>query len=150
VGYIHSVPARVFGGTIVTDADLKALAEKATPQPWSCCGDDRGGCQCGFISAPDFPVAKATIGVWGDSYPAIRLKKGTGSIEGSYEAYMERIDYGEVDEAQGKANAAYISAACNETPRLLARIAALRDALAIYDRFATAHAALAADDKAQE
>jgi hypothetical protein len=113
----------------VKDSDLKALEDKATPLPWSRCGHNRGGCQCGVISAPDFPVAKVTIGVWGDSYPAIRLKKGTGSIEGSYEAYTERIDYSEVEEAQGKANAAYIVAACNETPKLLARISALRKAM---------------------
>jgi len=82
------------------DADLKALAEKATvlPLPW----------QCDLVNT----------------------------------------NYDDVDSL-------YLIVACNETPKLLARIAALRDALhdllsrGIYEPVLIEDA-LAADDKAQE
>ena len=32
---------------------LRALLAAGTPGPWRACGKDRGGCQCGLISAGD-------------------------------------------------------------------------------------------------
>lgn len=91
--------------------DLRTLAEAATSGPWIECGHGRGGCKCGFVfSKPaDAPIAEVTIGVWGDEWPSMR--QVGGSIEGKFEAFMDGMDYGEVPEDKGKANAAYIAAA---------------------------------------
>lgn len=38
---------------------IKARCEAATPGPWTACGEDRGGCKCGFVWEPagDWTVA---------------------------------------------------------------------------------------------
>jgi hypothetical protein len=87
---------------------LRDLAMAASPGPWRECGHERGGCTCGSVSAVpgDHPVATVTIGAWGDSWPEI----APNVAEGEPQAYMKRIDYGEVSDHLGKANAAYIAA----------------------------------------
>ncbi len=94
----------------VDENRLRELAEAATRGPWVECGHARGGCTCGYVwSEPaDAPIAQATIGEWGDEYPSMR--PASGSIEGKFEAYMERITYGVIDSEKGKANARYIAA----------------------------------------
>jgi len=91
------------------------LAQQATPGKWNAC--NKGDCTCGIITSKQFnaPIATATIGKWGDTYPAIRLKENTGSVEGIYEAYIEMIEYGEVSKEAGTNNAKYIAAASPET-----------------------------------
>ena len=114
------------------------LINKHAPGPWTYCGQDRGDpltaaldpilgggkrtredylCECGFIwSRPaDAPIATVTLGVWGDTYPAIRIKE-PGSIGAVAEPYTERIDYGEIPYECALANARLIAVA----PDLLA------------------------------
>lgn len=86
---------------------------KWTPEPWSLCGEKRGGCQCGQIWSPaaDAPVADVIHGPWGDTYPSLRPIGS--SIEGKFEAVVEMIEYGVVDMEAAKANAARIVACVN-------------------------------------
>jgi hypothetical protein len=131
--------------TTLPEANLRHLAEAAMPGPWHACGQDRGGCSCGFVySEPaDAPVAKVTIGVWGDQWPEIRQVQverpertwGQPPEPSSLrlEPYMEMMEYGEIPEHVGKANAAFISAAnpqtilslLDEIERLRSRVAEL-------------------------
>lgn len=64
-----------------------------------------------FAVGGDHPVAEATIGAWGDSWPEV----AENTCEAEPQAVMQRIDYGLVPEAKGKANAAYIAATCPST-----------------------------------
>lgn len=89
--------------------------QKFTPGPWSLCGSERGVCQCFTVSCGDHPIAHVEHGTWGDSYPAIRQKPGTNKLDLEYEAYMECIDYGSIDEEYAKGNARLIAA----TPDML-------------------------------
>ena len=90
--------------------DLDWLLANISPGPWEACGKDRGGCSCGQIwSKPsDHPVATATTGKWGDSFPTLEIF-GT-SMDRTARAVIERIDYGEVRENAAKANAMLIAA----------------------------------------
>lgn len=101
---------------------LTELEANATPGPWRECGRDGGGCQCCVVwaNSVDAPIAETTHGPWGDRYPAIRLAKDSSSIAGRYEAYIERIDYGEVPQAAGLANAKLIAEMRNALPELIA------------------------------
>lgn len=122
--------------------ELRRLAEAAMSGPWFACGHDRGGCSCGLIySMPvDAPVAKVTIGVWGDEYPEIRMVEGENDRRWNQppdpptlklEAYQRMIEYGEVPEKLGKATAAYIAAANPDAIiKLLDEIEQLRTHLA--------------------
>ena len=78
-----------------------------TKGPWSICGAK--DCKCGTVNCADHPIAQVTSGEWGDEYPAMR--RVGGSLENHYEAYIERIGYGEVPKDEAKANARLISAA---------------------------------------
>lgn len=80
---------------------------KWTPAPWRECGHARGGCTCGLVWSVvhDFPVAEATIGKWGDPVPVLKR------VNRKHEAAIELMEYGEVGEAMGKANARLIAAA---------------------------------------
>lgn len=80
-----------------------------TPGPWHFCGNERGGCSCSTVLCADYPVAKVTLGAWGDDYPSIRLVGG--SLELKAEAFMEQITYGEVSKETAVANARLIAAA---------------------------------------
>lgn len=86
-------------------------------EPWSYCGADRGGCQCGSISShsQDSPICDVTMGKWGDTYPALRPVEGTSlnQIGPMVEPYIEMIEYGEVPEEVGKARAFRIVACIN-------------------------------------
>lgn len=96
----------------MSDAPKKAAF---TPGPWSACGSERGGCQCGMIwsRAVDVPIATAIIGKWGDEYPELDIVDDGPSIGRTVtiKPKMEMIEYGSIDEATGKANAQFISAA---------------------------------------
>ena len=82
---------------------------KHTPGPWHLCGDDRGGCSCNTVTSPDYPIAKVTLGEWGDEWPSLRLTES--SMAGKYETYMEKCTYGEVSKETAVANARLIAAA---------------------------------------
>lgn len=77
-----------------------------TPGPWEYCCD-----KCHTIMSKTGPVADITSGVWGDTYPKIRLLEGHSDIEGKYEVYIKKIAYGEIDPDVAKANAYLIAAA---------------------------------------
>jgi hypothetical protein len=128
--------------------ELRLLADAAMAGPWTACGNDRGGCSCGFVfSKPaDTPVAKVTIGAWGDQWPEVRQVEGKNPRRWGHppdppsvilEAYMARSDYGEIPEKTGKANAAFIAAVdpttviglLNEIDRLRARVAELEKSM---------------------
>jgi len=87
-----------------------------TPGPWRTCDDD---CDCGVITSADCPVATVTSGEWGDEYPAMR--QVGSSLENHYQAYIERVVYGNLHADTAKANARLISAA----PDLLEALSAL-------------------------
>lgn len=85
-----------------------ASTGRFTPGPWKTCHEK---CTCGIVSVDDHPICTVEHGEWGDTFPAIRLVPGTTSIEGKYEAYIERIGYGSIDPETAKANTRLISAA---------------------------------------
>ena len=58
-----------------------------TPGPWTACHD--GECSCKIVSCAHYPVARVTVGKWGDDYPAIRLV-GSSSLDMKAEAFMEQ------------------------------------------------------------
>ena len=93
---------------------MMARCDAATPGPWSSCRD--GKCPCSQVWSSDYPVADVVAGEWGDSYPAIRLKPGTGSIQGEYETYIEKISYSEVTKEQAEANRLSIANARTDLP----------------------------------
>ena len=97
---------------------------KHTPTPWTLCGHDRGICQCMTISCADHPICTVESGTWGDSYPSIRKGK-----DGKQEAFLERIDYGEISMETAKANAEFIVRAVNSHEAL---VAACEAALALF------------------
>lgn len=103
--------------------ELEELQRRATPGPWQECGHSRGGCQCCQIwsTSVDVPVAETTRGKWGDSYPTLKGVGGDslGSIGCKVEAVMEMIEYGEIPEGVGEANAAFISKMENSLPALI-------------------------------
>lgn len=82
-----------------------------TPGPWSLCGADRDVCKCFMVSCGHHPIAVIEHGAWGDSYPSIRMKAGTTHLDNQWEAYIERMDYGSIDENFAKGNAYLVSAA---------------------------------------
>ena len=86
-----------------------------TQLPWSVCCEGR--CTCLMIMCAVHPIAKVESGEWGDTYPAMRM--AGSSIEGRYEAYIEKITYGEIPQEIAKANALYIVKACNAFPDLV-------------------------------
>ena len=90
------------------------MSEKHTPGPWNACGD--GECQCKLVMYEDGPVAKVISGKWGDEFPNIRLVKNEQGMGEHAEAFVEMIEYGEVNEETATANARLIAAA----PDLLA------------------------------
>ena len=93
---------------------------KHTHLPWSaCCG------KCHTIMSEHGPVAKITVGNWGDDYPSVRLV-GDSSLDIKAEPYMAQITYGHVDKETAVANAAFIVRAVNAHDDL---VAACRDAL---------------------
>jgi len=117
----------------LTDAQLEAVRterQAISPGPWSSCGE--GKCKCSQVWSSDYPVAEVIAGEWGDSYPAIRLKPGTGSIQGEYEAYIEHMPYGEVTEEQAIANRLFIAHAPDCVDRLLATLKERDRLLAAY------------------
>lgn len=79
-----------------------------TPGPWHACHD--GECSCKIVSCAYYPIARITVGKWGDDYPALRLV-GTSSLDTKAEAYMEQITYGEIGDDTATANARLIAAA---------------------------------------
>lgn len=105
--------------------DLEPIKERlrqATPGPWHSCRD--GGCKCTIVSCDDYPVANVVKGAWGDDYPSIRL---TGnSLDLKAEAYMEKITYGEVAEAEALGNRALIREAPTDIAALIAEVERLR------------------------
>lgn len=84
---------------------------KFTPGPWDVHDGVRTSCKCLSVSGASHPIATVERGEWGDSYPSVRRMKDTGSIEGKFEAYIERIPYGEIPESEAVANARLIAAA---------------------------------------
>ena len=87
---------------------LIELAQAATPGPWTDCSDK---CKCNaiFSEPADHPVADVIRGDWGDEYPSLRTMGD--SINGKFQAYIERIVYGHVLTEQAQANRSYIAAA---------------------------------------
>jgi hypothetical protein len=77
-----------------------------------------------MISCSDHPIAKVESGEWGDTYPSVRPI--SSSIEGKFEAYIEKITYGSIDADLAKANALFIVKAVNSHDML---VRALRDIL---------------------
>jgi len=114
--------------------ELEALQKRATPGPWQECGHNRGGCQCCQIwsQIADAPVAETTRGKWGDTFPTLKGVSGDslGSIGCKVEAVMEMIEYGEIPEGVGEANAAFISKMEN---LLTALISSAREALRLRE-----------------
>ena len=90
----------------MTEIDTKKY-EGHSPGPWSACHD--GKCRCKQVWATDHPVATVESGTWGDSFPT--LKMTGGSFDRKVEAVIERIEYGEIDEAVAEANCKLIAAA---------------------------------------
>ncbi len=80
-----------------------------------------------MIMCDDYPVAEVTKGPWGDTYPALRVVGG--SIDGKAEAYLERIEYGHVPEAEALANRAFIREAPADISALIAEVERLRSAM---------------------
>lgn len=115
--------------------ELEALQKRATPGPWQECGHNRGGCQCCQIwsQTADAPVAETTRGKWGDAFPTLKGVAGDslGSIGCKVEAVMEMIEYGEIPEGVGEANAAFISKMENHLPAL---ISSAREALRLREK----------------
>jgi uncharacterized protein involved in propanediol utilization len=114
------------------DTDLKTLAEKATPGPWVAKGHQ----------ITDLETAS-------DKRRSVAHTVAYLTLSEPSTTHRNCI---------GEADAAYIVAACNETPKLLARIAALRAVLShlpVHADYSGAvlngliSDALAADDKAQ-
>lgn len=96
--------------------ELLALAEKATPGPWTHHGEK---CKCNMVTGRDHPVAEVTKGDWGDNYPAIKLE-GTSSLDMKAVAVMEQITYGSIPEEVFLANRDFISR-CREAVPILCR-----------------------------
>ena len=113
------------------------MSAQHTPGPWHTCRDAK--CSCFTVMADDHPIAEVTHGAWGDEYPAVRLV-GDSSFDLKAEAYIERIEYGSVDEAVARANWRLIAAA----PDLLAALKYVMTAHAgtIYDACEMAHRAI--------
>lgn len=78
-----------------------------TPGPWELCRD--GECPCKIVSAENGPVCKVTSGLWGDTYPSLRIVED--GIDKKIEPYTELIPYGEVSEETAIANGILISKA---------------------------------------
>lgn len=74
----------------------------------------------------DYPVAEVTKGPWGDTYPALRVVGG--SLGSKAEAYLERIEYGNVPEAEALANRTFIREAPTDIAALIAEVERLRAA----------------------
>ena len=105
---------------------IKEREEKATEGQWHECGEDRGGCECGGVLCNDFPVAEVTTGKWGDTYPEVRLVEHPNKGGMVAEAYMERMDYGEVSKEQAHANCDFIAHSRTDVPALVKEVEALR------------------------
>lgn len=89
-----------------------------SPEPWKFCGGKRKpldvcGCLTIWSGPGDHPIASMESGEWGDSYPSIRMKEGTGELENQWEAYMKMESYGEIPEEAAKANVRRIVACVN-------------------------------------
>ena len=93
--------------------------EGHSPGPWSACHD--GECRCKQVWATDHPVATVESGIWGDSFPT--LKMTGGSFDRKVEAVIEQIEYGEIYEAETAANARLIA----DAPLLLAEVERLKE-----------------------
>jgi hypothetical protein len=82
---------------------------KHTPGKWSTCNPR---CKCMQVSGEHDPIAKIESGEWGDTYPAIRLKKDSHQMYGmEAEAYIEMCSYGNIPEETAWANVCLIAAA---------------------------------------
>lgn len=109
---------------------IKTRLAAATPGPWHSCPDN--GCKCTMVMCDDYPVAEVTKGPWGDEYPALRFV-GDSSLDRKAEAYMERIEYGNVSDQLALANRAFI----REAPADVAEVESLRHEVAklkLFDR----------------
>jgi hypothetical protein len=81
---------------------------KFTPGPWHACNCGK----CFQVGFSDGPICQVEHGEWGDTFPAIRLKKDGNRIYGmEAEAYIEMHAYGKIPEETAKANATLIAAA---------------------------------------
>lgn len=131
-------------------SEIQARLAAASPGPWHACGTGpreavltgigpdtveprkhkNGACSCGFVwSVPtDAPVLEVTGGAWGDRYPAIRRNE-----DGTLEAFMERLDYGEIPHEQQAANMKFTAHAptdISDLHREVTRLRAIADGLA--------------------
>lgn len=80
-----------------------------TPGPWKRCGAARGGCTCGQVWCPDYPVAIVTRGDWGDGADLRR------ALRELWDHFRHRafgfLAYGHISDDLAQANACLISAA---------------------------------------
>jgi hypothetical protein len=130
--YGKGCPARM---TEVTDRlrEIELRMMPTTPGPWESCGEERGGCTCGFVNGPGDYAQVATVeqGEWGDTYPALRIKNDfqEGNLSNGstveLEAYSEKIPYGRMPTGEGKANAIFIAHAREDIPWLMTQVRVL-------------------------
>lgn len=93
-----------------------------TPGPWELCGE--GTCCCLTISGKDHPIAKVTVGEWGDEFPNLRVE---GPILARQAIpFIDRIAYGNVDRHTAQCNAHLIAAAPDLEKALSQLVRAIR------------------------
>lgn len=124
--------------------EIEARLAAASPGPWHACGTGKpavipdefamgnmltprrhphGACTCGFVwSVPiDAPILEVTGGPWGDTWAAIRTND-----DGVLEAFMDRMDYGEIPRDVQAANMKFIANAPTDIRALLDEITRLK------------------------
>ena len=62
-----------------------------------------------YIGSKNHPIANVEIGVWGETFPTLQLEGP--SLDRKVKAVIEMIEYGEIPEEEGKANARLIAKA---------------------------------------